>query len=91
MRCLSFNFGGKWKTHCEHASLVIPQSILNKNHFRSFQIIAVVGGCQVAGMFISYGLKMDKIKEFHQKLHEIIEGNDQGIGRFFSIFDARKD
>lgn len=35
--------------------------------------IAVVGGCQVAGMFISYGLKMDKIREFHRKLQEIIE------------------
>lgn len=35
--------------------------------------IAVVGGCQVAGMFISHGLKMDKIKIFHRKLREFID------------------
>lgn len=40
--------------------------------------IAVVGGCQVAGMFISHVLKMDKIKEFHRKLQGIREENDYG-------------
>lgn len=40
--------------------------------------IAVVGGLQVAGMFISHGLKMDKIKEFHQKLREVCDESVNG-------------
>lgn len=40
--------------------------------------IAVVGGLQVAGMFISHGSKMEKIKEFHRKLREISDESVNG-------------
>lgn len=51
--------------------------------------IAVVGGCQVAGMFISYGLRLDKITAFHRKLREIIDDSSHG-NQMSTIFYNRQ-
>lgn len=40
--------------------------------------VFIVGGLQAIGMFLSFGLKMDKVSILHVKLQEIVDGSAQG-------------
>lgn len=50
-------------------------------HLPAFEIVSepcivFVAGIQVVGMFISFGMKMKKVKNLHLKLQEIVNAGD---------------